>query len=725
MKEKKLSIVTVPTIVCTILSLYSIIGICISLPPDRFRVICWILFFLAIWIVSLAFYSRKKFREEKKHQNIYGLSVIWISIILGLFMAITIWSRHRSLSPYAMVNNGKQHVDTLFFSSIAESYKRGFSFNPSILLNREPALHYHTFSPFLLSIVSSITGIDAFYVYSYLYPIIFLPLYIFLQFKAILSAKIYFENSYDIQTIDITIVALFNLGLFYNSISQNYGIWYANYIDSESFLSANCFLLLFLSILFSSLNNVKSINPTNKFLLYTPLFVFLTAWCKISVSVILFVFASYFLLRTSINKRRVFIKSIGTIMVSALMMFICIKLFNSTLNTTSNILQGTITFPAYVKYISGSLGIFGNIFILTAAAFVFICFECGRNPIVIKNIKDSKTLWVELMVVVCAVGLLPELFIDIEQGSAQFFSLVINLVAIILLAGHNYFVIGHDNAKDIRKPITVICVIVVVFTALLNVSLDAFMPVKQAEDTVLTDSVQEIKNVAKKRDDYTIYLDNDAYITTVYTNSLGAIYFYPALTGIGVINATYKGDDDYYSFIDKQVKNYSVRTGLEKKISLSEAIQEAKKMGKKYLIHMKFSSFDIIDCENEEIIYQSKQNMERIFKPNKLYYSGDPQYIEADRIVMEKNSVQHGPYLKLNKGRYKIEIVGDNLKEADIFDVYSEIELHGDFGIESIENDKVTMILRLDDYTENVEFRTINLSDKEVIVNEVNLSKIE
>ena len=77
-----------------------------------------------------------------------------------------------------------------------------------------------------------------------------------------------------------------------------------------------------------------------------------------------------------------------------------------------------------------------------------------------------------------------------------------------------------------------------------------------------------------------------------------AAYVCPAMTGIGVINATYYNGDDYYTFKGDKARDYSLSmTDNDHNLTFDEALEKAKGMGKEKVIHMTKNGYEIVDCK--------------------------------------------------------------------------------------------------------------------------------
>lgn len=81
--------------------------------------------------------------------------VVIISLFIETFLAYLVWgSGYHTLMPYEQIDNGTQHIDTMFHNAFAESWRRaGY---PSTLLNNERYLPYHTFSHLILGNIAGL-----------------------------------------------------------------------------------------------------------------------------------------------------------------------------------------------------------------------------------------------------------------------------------------------------------------------------------------------------------------------------------------------------------------------------------------------------------------------------------------------------------------------------------------------------------------------------------------
>lgn len=118
-------------------------------------------------------------------------------------------------------------------------------------------------------------------------------------------------------------------------------------------------------------------------------------------------------------------------------------------------------------------------------------------------------------------------------------------------------------------------------------------------------------------------------------------------------------------------------------------------------------------------LYSKLDKYECTFLACSLPANGECEF-NADKIILKSGASQFGPYIDLKPGNYSVKIDGDGLDSSE-YDVLSNAS----------SNIQVTEISRSDTEIQykftlneaaNIEFRTMNNSDSEVILNEIQLS---
>ena len=603
MKYSLKYIIVMPAIISAVLTTFLFYGLFVTDCPYKNKIIPFACFLLFLWIAAaiIVLWLPSKTKSyydtnEQKQSLLINIAFIVLALIISVYFAFKIWGiGYLSLSPIARINNGIQHQDTLYHSTIAESFSR--SFIPSALINDETYLHYHTFSHFLVNIFARMLSIPAFIAYNYIFPIVFLPLYIFAQILAMFSAKKVFVGSAAIlNTFDLLVIATFNMGIISNNILGKYAISKASYIASESYLVGNTLAFLFYSVLL--LNIYRKPNEKNKFMLLLigiPSMIFFVSWSKISIGMLFAISILYYFFRMKIKSIKYWCFNI----YYGLVYLVCIKLFNNGAGIYSNIKDSFRLF-AFSDYCSGSLGIAGHYLLLSVMSILFIIFEIKCHQYNLTDIKNRKTIWIEEILIISLFAFLPGALLVINGGSAGYFSYFVETPAMIMLCGHDYI---NKAASHLHKEKAVFLLTAVLWCAIIGISacfntLEKKNLITADNDSGFYDEMMEIREMAGDTPElYIFYLDSDAKAVDIFSDSLSNLYVYPALTRIGVINASYCWDDGkYYTFTDKNVGAYGLKDVKNGKLSFDEALKKAREMGKEKIIHVTKEGYEIVEC---------------------------------------------------------------------------------------------------------------------------------
>ena len=562
--------------------------LCFYLPIATLTVIITL-----VWTVSF-FVDQKRVSKNPeatiKIDYNFGFALV-LAFFLSFYFSYVIWgSGYLSLFPLEMIDNGKQHLDTLFHSSIAESYKR--SIVASTLLNNESYLPYHTFSHFLLGNISKIIGIPALYAYNFIYPILCIPFYITSQFVAIAVSKWFFTRKAKIGFIDSIIVVIFNVGIPFDN---QYGVWNTSKIVSESFMIANTIAFISYAVLLIFLKKKKrQLDVIILCLIVIPIQIFIISWSKISVGLLFCLSVMYYIFRTKMGDLRFWLLNI----MYCIILYVSLLLFQGSVGGGSDSLSSGLVLFAYKDYCKGILGIWGHFLICTIWALFFIFMDYRRKKYTKDDFLHGKTVWIELLILIGIVSLLPASLLRIPGGSAAYFSLACSVISICILGGQDFFE-TYDKILKNRSVWSGILVCICVWIILGNTPVIRPTHVIALEHQTNTSGLLlEIRNyVGNHPEQYTIYLDDDAFTTGLFEQELSSVYVCPALTGVGVINATYKKGNECFSFEgEKYDSTYGVSfTDNDHKISFDEAKSKAKKNGKKGIIHITNTGYEIIN----------------------------------------------------------------------------------------------------------------------------------
>lgn len=609
-RERRISAMLFPCVASLVFSAYITVSVLKTGPLYGTRMMAAALAVWLFWFVLFALDSRRiaRGRTEKCLKCSLPAAVL-LSLFFGLYLAWTVWgSKCLTLAPLEQLDNGTQYLDTLYLSSLAESFRR--SLVPSTLLNSEVYIPYHTFSPLLMSAVASVMQVPAFIAYNYMYPVLFIPVYLAAQILAVAAAREYFSGRTGVTVPDLAVIILVNAGFILRSWLEAYGIWKRNLINSESFLIANTMAFICYGIIFHILKHPGEGRKRTNLLLFLliPAGIFLITWCKMSVGLLFAVSVMYYLFRMHMKELRFWGINVlyGTVLLLALWLF---SLMGSVPLPPG---QKVYALAAFKEYCTGRLGILGHWLILMILPALFILAEIFRLRKEKRVFATGKTVWIEDLLLTAFIAFLPGFLIVIDGGSASYFSCALEVPALLLLCGHP----GFDPEKWIRregngrislkKAVSVFCVLWCIAMCWINKPDNPMSYVTGEHETALSETLTEIRNTyGEHPDEYTIYLDRDNMAARTFKPWLRVevktMYVWPAMTGIGVINATYAEDGAVYSYTETRVpqygkmSNYGVEyTDSNRAITLEEALEKIGELGKKGVIHVTADGYEVL-----------------------------------------------------------------------------------------------------------------------------------
>ena len=493
---------------------------------------------------------------------------------------------------------------------MAESFRRSLA--ASTLLNNEVYIPYHTFSPLLMEAAAGVLRVPAFIAYNYLYPVLFIPLYLTAQILAVAAAKEYFSGRGAVRVPDLALIILVHAGFILQSRLDAYGIWKRNLVISESFLIANTLAFSCYGMIFHLMKHPGKGKKRENLLLFLviPAGIFLATWSKMSVGLLLAVSVMYYLFRMHTREIRFWGINIlyGAVLLLALWLF-------SLKGMVSLPSQENVYVPgAFKEYCTGPLGIWGHWLILLILPSLFILAEISRLRKEKRIFAAGKTVWIEDLFLTAFIAFLPGLFIVIDGGSAAYFSCALEVPAILLLCGHpasdpeNWFRAPEKSRTDgLKRAVSVLCAIWCTAMCWINKPDNPKNYVTGQHESSLSGVMMEIRDTyGAHPEEYTIYLDRDNMAANTFKPWLRVevktMYAWPAMTGIGVINATYVEDGAVYSYTGNRVptygkmSNYGVEyTDNDRAITLEEALEKAAERGKKGVIHVTADGYEVLD----------------------------------------------------------------------------------------------------------------------------------
>ncbi|MBO6127710.1 MAG: hypothetical protein J6P79_02295 [Pseudobutyrivibrio sp.] len=589
------SILLIPLEISLITTLILCRGIYETNPRYGLRCILFAAVILIIWISAFAYHQRKLWKNESETFYIKCNSIIVsvLGIFVGIFFSYMAWGAgYLTLMPYEQLDNGAQHIDTLFHSSIAESWlNKGY---PSTLLNDEPYLSYHTFSHLLMGIIAGILQVPAFIAYNYTYPIVFLPIHVLMIMWAVSNAKNYFEGKVCVRFQDLIIVCLYIFGVTDNIGA--YGIGKTSFFISESFLLANTLSFLFYGLSFWVLSNYAT--KSKKLLIYSvviiPIEIFLVSWAKISVGCIFTAGVMFFFFRKGIKLKKLWLIDIEYFSV----FFLCYKLFSSYVSGGYKIPLSSMFewMPLKEQIGVGLLGMWGHYLILSLMAILFVCLDIKRNKYKWIDFIEGKTIWIECIVVMCLIAFMPSAILKFGYSDSVYFSFCIEIPSLVLLCGHDYFNIKEDAKGALRPLVYCICFGYCLWMGYHHKLTNPLTLITNEHYSNLSTMLLNIRDeVGNQPEEYTIYIDGDSTLSQVYPEGRRAIFVCPAMTGVGVINATYRYENNYYAYNGEPVTRYGMDMVSNGVLTYEDAIEVAKSRGKTHLIHLTNYGYEMVD----------------------------------------------------------------------------------------------------------------------------------
>ncbi|MBR5420258.1 MAG: hypothetical protein IK115_03820 [Lachnospiraceae bacterium] len=604
MKEKLLnvlkgkgytSIFLFPFGISLVLGIYAIMAILRTHVPFGTRMLVALLLLSCLW-GGLAFFDQYRLQRGGKSIGAvkgHFLLLLILALLLGRYYAGTIWSAYNhSLHPLELVDDGFQQIDTLFNSSLAESYSR--SFRLSTLLNEEGSYTYHSFSHLLLGVFSMGLGIPSFFTYNFLYPSLLVPLYVFLLLLAIVKAKSHFAGSDRMETAELALFLFFLAGYFISSLLSKCGYGNTSFVNSESFLFSNILMLLAYVFIFRALQREaegKGIR-LSFVLLFIPASIVLISWGKVSTGMIYTFSVMYYVFRSRLFKIRAWLANVFYL----LMYFVSLRLFSGHGENIGGTITSKYHLFAYAKeYCGGPLQAFIYYLVLMFLPLLFVILECRRKCFDRKAFLSGETLFPELMLAACMLALLPGLIMNIAGGSAGYFPHSVEVIALVLLCGQGFF--DAKEAKKSRKHLALPMLLYCCILLLINSGADPLSMISWWHKSDLSEQLLSIRELTKgEREKYTIYLETDSLPMRIMTEGQTAAYVCPALSGVGVINATYKENGEVYSFAGEPVSGWGLRRTQHGPLSFEEALDYAAELGKEKVIRFGYDSYEVVDC---------------------------------------------------------------------------------------------------------------------------------
>lgn len=531
---------------------------------------------LICFIWGLLFFLQRK-RNGSKGEN--SLIIILLSIILALFFVKLIWfGPYVSLDPIGDVLSGQIHIDTLYHSSIAESFiTNGY---PSIQQNAPLKLSYHCFSHLLIAGISCVTNLPCLIVYAYLYPIIFVPIFIALIFACIKQYRVTTKKEFTL--LDYCSIILFFCGFFYMPLLNKIGFFWNAVYNSQSFLISIIVLLIFFRIL----KPIKKIKYGCIFIevVLTPTAILLSSYSKISTGFIFTLLICYYYFRHYLSiKSTKYVYTIIYLLVFGIYYY-CVQ-HGTPVSLSLPESSSMFNFFHFAKtYIAKPL-------ILVHYLFIFIpcigLLTLKDGKIFSKEILfNDNNLFIEVSWLLSLAGILPGMLLKIDGGSALYFVFAAFIFVVIIcfiydLPNGLFNKLNFWNKQKIcagvivclyfgvliysNFPLTCLRTLCIsredfnIHTQKLPKSLSFVLSKSNLTNSIYARNEQlqllkEIrKDIGKNRKQYCVYMDKTSelynFYNDIYTNKLNYLrvnLFVSGYLGIPVINAMYTENELFY-----------------------------------------------------------------------------------------------------------------------------------------------------------------------------------
>ena len=608
----------------------------------------WKILFSAFFIVCVwgSLFLISALKNKNINFNIQNIILFIIFSICCLCLIRFSWfSHYLRIDAVKRFFEGKTFIDTLYHSAIAESIvTNGY---PSIQQNAPIFLAYHCLSHYIVAGFSRVLNIPCFITYNYLFPLIFIPLFLFLLQKVVSIGKQYFSDNSSLSLFDFVILVGFVLGFFTKKIQTNIGCnLTVNIYNSESCLTSIVISLLYFCFMNRGYRNIKKFDNINLFV-FVPIMIILLSYSKISFGCIFALGNSYYVFRKYFFKNKKLFLAAGYLMIFILYYFMMRKISIST-NYSAPILMSRRGFQLFYYprvFCKNYLYMFFHYLFLF---FPIIVVAYRQKETIFKKIitYNNECILVEMCFLLMLVACLPGCFLVIHGGAAFYFVIPVYIFSWILFISSNSKQVFDEKIFLIKNKIIIECNIfmfivgLIIFSSCFNdmhlrnsliqtfrsristVGFKKNIPQKVEELFNLPTQIQfrkeyVIMNQVKKRIkqspiDYCVFLSDNTDFANNYDNYLllghpQNYYIRPYLAisaylGLPVINSVYERNGYFYRGDGKifgdynQISGYSLPPALcDKKITKDNMVERAKMLGKKFVIVIENNYYSIVN----------------------------------------------------------------------------------------------------------------------------------
>ncbi|UTC82360.1 hypothetical protein [Treponema denticola] len=628
--EQRQNIFFIPLIISLIMFVFLFTALFGSQYYFAFKILLVSFICVCIWTIL----ALKCLVQSYRAQNISRRTVLSLLVIicLSFYLIRTIWfSGYLSLFPVRNLLTDRAHSDTLFNASLAESFvTNGY---PSIQLNDSSYTPYHWLSNFIISLLSRFLKLPSFLVYNYLYPIVFIPTFIFFFFSVLIDFRKFYAKRIILSFSDICLCFFSLAGLFPRRLGDLMGFWMESTYMSESYLISLLALLVVVKVILSLKNFGYCF-----YYIFSPIIIIILAGFKVSIGIYFAIGVSYFLFRKEPFDIKTWIK----VLLYIFALFVSYFIFQKSNQPTK------FYFLHFIRhYVSHDFYVY-HYFLLLFPAIVVFLYRTKSVKLFSKDYLIQKNhILPELLVIISVIGIMPGLFLSIYGGSAGYFFLPAFFISVFCFLGFDIFTEITAVIKSTQrfKFIYVICAVCLFTTVIMDiqpihltysflsqklaVSPKTYLKEKLKQNNIIQSiylltselfspaqennnkfykNLNEINKVtSKNKHEYCVYVENTSDILSLYSGKEGLLrklsgyYIISAYVGLPTINSIYTSDGKYYrgdgEFLTDSFSTmtYGLNTVTKRDFfTFDEAYIQAKQLRKKFIVYLYDDTFKVI-----------------------------------------------------------------------------------------------------------------------------------
>ncbi|HAS44827.1 MAG TPA: hypothetical protein DCS93_30385 [Microscillaceae bacterium] len=549
-----------------------------------------LLFFLSIilvsylpsWVRLVFFYSYVLLGFSVALWVVYqffaklSLKTILLLLPVPILLAIKIvgaFYDYGTLNPLFLekIALGIGHQDTLMHMSITQMFKTHHI--ASTGLDGIPFVHYHFGSHYFFARLSFFSGLSVMHIYHLAFPVCIIPLYFLLLLYTVLRLTTILNtqplNLQITQTKGLVFWGIFlvaHLGMLPDDYLQRTVSW-QSYLGSESYLVALILMFTTLSYLLDYRHLQEGTTSKTMYKVLLTVLVLVICLCKVSVGLLLIAIVAYLQWKEGQLFRW---KNLLFWLVSLGLLYVLYQAFIAGFGRKTDI-HFFHFFRRYTDYPIRFYIVPIHFFALILFILLHLYQVEKNNPeaSLPKLIRDKQTLWLEVILLLGVLSLLPGLILAIPDGSAIYFSDVARRVSIVLLLAITPFVsqLIHRSLTITKRVIIILLIFPLAATLFSNAKNTFWKVLYESVDIRVTLKPQgqrlrfaytQMQSALEKRPEYQFLKQLDSLnqlpvsekrkmlihipqADTAYYNHLqgaswASSFLVPALTGIPLIN---------------------------------------------------------------------------------------------------------------------------------------------------------------------------------------------